>query len=130
MVSEKTADTGIAEVDGDEPDDEDAKTRGSIMVGMPIEMKQMVVEAAKADNASTQGFVRAMLAQAVGYTGPLTKGKAKAEYEGTPEERKAQRKAVAKERREIFGKLLAKYSGNLDKLAEDLLPDEDDEEDE
>jgi len=130
-MTNKQANTGVAEIDNESEDEEDEeKSRSSIMVSMPIEMKTMVQQKAKEAGTSTVAFVREHIAGLVGYDGPLTKGRTVTRFEGTPEERKAARKQVAKQRRDIFSKLLAKYNGNLEEMAADLIDDDEDDDDE
>lgn len=118
-------DAAVAEPELDE-EEEKAKSK----MGMPIELYAKVEETAKAREISVRALIREVMAEHVGYEGPLQAPRARADTDGlTPEEVKAKRQERNKERRQVFSALLAKYGGNLDRIAALLEEDEGDEDD-
>lgn len=99
-------------------EEEKEKTRGSVMVSMPIEMKALVKEKAAEGGVATNAFVRQLLADAVGFEGELTMGRKRLRKYATEEERKVASKARSKARREVVKELLERYKDEVTGLLE------------
>lgn len=83
--------------------------KGHLMFSVPPELKAMIQGAAKEKGVSTSGFVRQLVADAVGFKGQLTAGGVHVRKYANEEERKAAQKARERDRRELFKLLLARY---------------------
>lgn len=114
-----------AQVNGavaDEDEDEAPKSK----MGMPIELYDMVAAAAKTQDIAVSAFIRKTVAEAVGFTGILTRRASRAGDDLTPEQRTARNKERADRKRKLFKLLMAKYeAGEFGDI--DLDEDEDDE---
>lgn len=90
----------------DEPVKVDPKSRVGIMISVPIELKQRIEDAAKADgDKAAASWVRDQIAELLNYTLPASTRTRKSKY-ATPEERKEAAKAKQKQRYEAASTLL------------------------
>lgn len=114
------------------------RERQSVMVSMPEAMKDALRAKAESADVSLAAFCRQTLADAAGYTGPLTKETRRTRKYSSEEERKAAQKARNKARREVIKELLEKYGGDVkakmaeaeEEALEGLDEDDEDEDDE
>jgi hypothetical protein len=105
MPARNSADGAVV----DAPESE--KTENAVIAfSMPVEMKNLVEQAAKTANLATGHFVRRAVANAVGFEGQLGIGTRRSKYSGmSDEEKKALIGQKAKEKRDIMTRLYEEY---------------------
>ena len=94
-------------VEATEAQEQNAKAQ--IMFSLPPQMKVLIENKAKDEEAAVADFVRRTLAAAVGYEGPLQNTPKRVTKYASPEEKAAAMKAKAKEKRDLINQLLARY---------------------
>ena len=99
-----TTDTGVPEAP--------SEYNGIMIVATP-EFKLALKTAAEAADMSLSAFSRQILAEKIGYTGPMAKESKKARKYATEEERQKAQQTRNKARRDVIKALLEKYGGDI-----------------